>query len=162
MSFSDVFSLLVFLGLNLAAASSGAFFMPGQWYEDLKKPRWRPPNWLFAPAWTVLFLMIAVSGWRIFEARGLAAWPELALYLGSLGLNGAWSWLFFGRRRPDQAFFELVALWLSIAAMIVVFLPIDRTAGLLLVPYLCWVTFAGALNFAIWRLNREDILGKTP
>ena len=86
-----------------------------------------------------------------------AAAGPLALYVGSLLLNGAWSGLFFGMRRPDLAFYELIALWLSIAAMIIVFMPLQQTAALLLVPYLMWVTFAGALNFAIWRLNKAAL-----
>jgi benzodiazapine receptor len=153
MSASSVIALVVFLGVNMAAAMSGALFRPGAWHRWLKKPSWNPPNWLFAPAWTVLYLMIAVAGWRVFEARGWDAWPALAVYAVSLCLNAAWSGLFFGLKRPDVAFFELLALWASIALMIFMFAPIDALAAGLLVPYLCWVTFAGALNFAIWRLN---------
>ncbi len=154
MSAGSYISLLAFLVLNMAAAASGGFFRPGAWHRWLKKPAWNPPNWLFAPAWTLLFLMIAVAGWRIFEAKGWEATPELVLYFVSLGLNAAWSGLFFGLKRPDLAFVELLALWASIALMILVFAPIDGLAAGLLVPYLCWVTFAGALNFSIWRLNR--------
>lgn len=157
MSASSFLALLAFLAINMAAAASGALFRPGPWHRWLKKPSWNPPNWLFAPAWSVLYLMIAIAGWRIFEARGWAAWPVLLLYFGSLALNAAWSGLFFGLKRPDLAFYELLALWASIAAMIGAFAPIDGLATALLVPYLCWVTFAGALNYSIWRLNRGRI-----
>lgn len=157
MSASSFLALLVFLAANMAAAMSGALFRPGPWHRWLKKPWWNPPNWLFAPAWSALYLMIAISGWRLFEARGWAAAPELVLYAISLGLNAGWSALFFGLRRPGLAFAELVGLWASIAAMIVTFWPSDQIAAALLIPYLCWVTFAGALNFSIWRLNQGRV-----
>ena len=149
---------LVFFALNFATACSGAVFTPGAWYESLAKPWWRPPNWLFAPAWSVLYLLIAISGFLVWRDVGLSgAIGPLALYVGSLMLNAAWSGVFFGMKRPDLAFYELIALWLSIAAMIVVFMPLQQTAAWLLVPYLAWVTFAGALNFAIWRLNKAAL-----
>ncbi len=149
--------LAAFLGLNVAAALSGAFFKPGQWYESLGKPWWRPPNWLFGPAWAVLYALNAAAGWLVWREAGLAgAGRELALYVVSLGLNAGWSAVFFGLRRPDLAFAELVLLWLSIAATIAAFAPLQPTAAWLLAPYLAWVTFAGALNLAIWRLNRAQ------
>jgi benzodiazapine receptor len=154
MSASSFLSLLAFLALNMIAAASGALFRPGAWHRWLKKPSWNPPNWLFAPAWSVLYLMIAVAGWRVFDARGWAAAPELTVYFISLCLNAGWSGLFFGLKKPGVAFVELLGLWASIAIMIAMFMPIDSVAAWLLVPYLCWVTFAGALNFSIWRLNR--------
>lgn len=147
-------ALAVFIAVNVAAASSGAIFRPGPWYEHLNKPWWRPPNWLFGPAWTVLYLMNSFAGWFIWRAASPEEAPRaLTIYGVSLALNAAWSGLFFGLRRPDLALLELIALWLSIAAMIAVFRPIDETAALLLYPYLAWVTFAGVLNFTMWRLN---------
>lgn len=93
--------------------------------------------------------------WRDVGLGG--AIGPLALYVVSPMLNAAWSGVFFGMKRPDLAFYELIELWLSIAAMIVVFMPLQQTAALLLVPYLAWVTFAGALNFSIWRLNKDAL-----
>ncbi len=154
METSSYIALFGFVAACTLAAMSGAFFKPGQWYEDLEKPPWRPPNWLFAPAWMVLYGMIAVSGWFVWLEAGLAgAALAFAVYAVQLLLNAAWSGFFFGLRRPDLAFGELVLLWLSILANILVFWPIDAAAGWLLVPYLAWVTFAGALNFSIWRRN---------
>lgn len=154
METGSYIALFGFIAACTLAAMSGAIFKPGQWYEDLEKPAWRPPNWLFAPAWMVLYGMIAVSGWFVWLEAGLAgAALAFAVYAVQLLLNAAWSAFFFGLRRPDLAFGELVLLWLSILANILVFWPIDATAGWLLVPYLAWVTFAGALNFSIWRLN---------
>jgi tryptophan-rich sensory protein len=154
MDFQSGLGLAGFVLANFAVATSGGFFRPGDWYERLAKPRWRPPNWLFAPAWAVLYVTIAVSGWLVWREAGFAgAGLALAVYGVQLLLNAAWSAIFFGMRRIDLAFGELVLLWLSIAATIALFHPIHPGAAWLLVPYLCWVTFAGALNFAILRRN---------
>jgi len=148
--------LLGFIAASFLAAMTGAFFRPGEWHERLKKPSWRPPNRLFAPVWTVLYVMIAVSGWLVWREEGFsgAALP-LAVYALQLMLNAAWTPLFFGLHRPDLGFVDIVLVWLSIVATIVLFIPIHVGAALLLVPYLAWVTFATALNFAVWRLNPE-------
>jgi tryptophan-rich sensory protein len=146
--------LFGFVGVCFTAALSGALFRPGEWYEHLAKPSWRPPNWLFAPAWTLLYLTIAVAGWLVWRKSGFAgAAMPLGVYLVSLLFNAAWSGLFFGLRRPDLAFLDVALLWLSIAATIAVFAPIAPAASWLLVPYLGWVTFAAALNLAVWRMN---------
>jgi tryptophan-rich sensory protein len=151
---TDIIALLLFLVAVMVVASTGIFFKPGEWYASLSKPRWCPPDWLFGPAWTVLYVTIAVSGWLVWRSVGFAAAaPAFAIYAAQLVLNAAWSAIFFGARRMDLALAELVLLWLSIAATIFVFLPHHAIAGLLLLPYLAWVTFAGVLNFAMWRLN---------
>jgi len=156
MKFDEMLTFVGFMLPCVLAASSGAFFRPESWYRSLSKPRWNPPDWLFPPAWTVLFVMIAVAGWLVWRAAGLAgAAGALTIWLVSLAFNGAWSWLFFGRKRMGWAFAELVLLWLSIVATILAFAPHSATAAWLLVPYLAWVTFAGALNFTLWRLNRD-------
>ncbi len=150
------FTLMGFVLANVAAAMSGAFFRPGAWYEHLNKPWWRPPNWLFPIAWSILYAMIAVSGWFVWQADELArTWPALAVYGVQLVLNACWSAVFFGMRRIDLALLELIALWLSIVAMIVMFYPISAAAAWLLVPYLAWVSFAGVLNYRVWRLNPD-------
>ena len=154
MTVTGLLSLLPFLAACFVAALSGALFRPGDWYEHLAKPRWRPPNWLFPPAWSVLYVCIAVAGWLVWRQGGDAASPALAVYGVQLLFNAGWSAVFFGLRRVDWAFGELLLLWLSIAATIAVFAPISTAAALLLAPYLAWVTFAGALNLSIWQLNR--------
>lgn len=137
-----------------AAAGIGAQFMPGEWYASLEKPSWNPPNWIFGPVWAVLYLMMAVSAWLIWRERGWQGGRiPLMIFAAQLVLNAAWSWLFFGQYRPDLALVDIVALWLAIVTTIRVFQPISRTAAWLLVPYLCWVTFATLLNLALWRLN---------
>jgi tryptophan-rich sensory protein len=140
-----------FLAANFIAALSGALFRPGAWYAGLAKPAWRPPDWLFGPAWSLLYTANAVAGWLVWRAEG--GYGPLAIYGISLVLNFGWSGIFFGLRRMDWAFYWLIALWLSISATMLVFAPHAQVACWLLVPYLAWVTFAGALNRAIWRMN---------
>jgi len=154
MQLSSIIALACFLAACFLAAATGALFRPGEWYERLKKPSWRPPNRLFGPVWTVLYLMIAVAGWLVWRDAGFAnAGLALAVYAAQLLLNAAWTPLFFGLHRPDLGFADIVLVWISIVLTIVFFYPIDAVAALLLVPYLAWVTFASALNFAVWRLN---------
>jgi tryptophan-rich sensory protein len=150
-----ILSLLPFLLGCFVAACSGAFFRPGAWYEQLAKPAWNPPNWLFPPAWTVLYICIAIAGWLVWRRVGLAAaGPAFTVYAIQLLLNAGWSAVFFGMQRLDWAFAELALMWLAILATIVLFAPISPAAAILLLPYLAWVTFAGALNLTIWQMNR--------
>ncbi len=147
-------AFLGFLAACLAAASTGIVFRPGRWYASLNQPSWRPPDALFGPVWLVLYIMIATAGWLVWREAGLAgAALPLAVYALQLVLNGLWSWLSFGLRRLDLAFFEMAALWLSILATILAFRPLSETAAWLLVPYLAWVSFALFLNFTLWRMN---------
>ncbi len=142
-----------FVAVCLLAASSGGIFRAGPWYDALAKPWWRPPKWLFAPAWSILYFTIAVSGWMVWRQAGLVA-SLFGIYFVSLCINAAWSAFFFGLRRMDLAFVDVLLLWLSIVMTIVVFYPVEKRAAFLLLPYLAWVSFASALNFTIWRMNR--------
>lgn len=149
-----VFALGGWLALCFTAASLGALFMPGEWYSALKKPSWNPPAWIFEPVWTALYTMMAVAAWLVWKRGGFAAQRRpLALFLVQLALNAAWTPLFFGLHWPGVAFTEIVLLWLAIAATLAAFRPVSGVAAWLLVPYLAWVSFAAALNFALWRLN---------
>lgn len=126
----------------------------GPWYRSLRKPAWQPPDWLFGPVWTVIYGLTTWSGvvaWS--EARGSGRTAVLAAFLVNAVLNVLWSYLFFGKRRPDWAQAEVVLLWLSIVVLMLVVWPYSLTAMLLLLPYLAWVTFASVLNNAIVRLN---------
>lgn len=152
MDASAIPALLGFLGLNFLAALSGAWFRPGAWYQGLAKPWWRPPDWLFGPAWAVLYTLIAVAGWLVWQRDGIGT--PILVYLVSLGFNAGWSAIFFGLRRIDWALLWILGLWLSIVAVIATFAPVSTTAAVLLLPYLAWVAFAAALNGSIWRLNR--------
>lgn len=154
MDANAILALAAFVLASAAAAVPGLVFRPGGWYRALAKPRWCPPDWLFGPVWLVLYIAIAVAGWLVWRRAGLdGAASALAVYGLQLVLNGLWSTLFFGLRRPDLAFFEVVALWLAIVATIALFLPLDAVAAWLLVPYAAWVGFAALLNFSVWRLN---------
>lgn len=144
-------SLLVFIALVAAASYAGMTYMPGPFYAALQKPAWTPPDQVFPVVWTALYVMIALSGWIAWRAQGFG--PLLWLWLLQLLLNAAWPYLMFGEKQVGHAFVDIVALWLSIAAFIAVAWPVRRTAALLFVPYLLWVTLAAALNFEIWRLN---------
>jgi tryptophan-rich sensory protein len=148
---TDALALVGFFLACFVAAGTGAIWGPGDWYERLRKPSWRPPNWLFPIAWSVLYAMMAVAAWLVWQRDGIGL--PIWIWVGQLCLNGAWSWLFFGLRRPDLAFFELLALWLAVAATILAFAPIHAVAAWMLAPYLAWVSFAGVLNLEMWRLN---------
>lgn len=146
-------SLLVFLALVAAAALVGTQFGPGPWYLALQKPSWTPPNWLFAPVWTLLYGAIAVAGWLVWHSKAISVTKPILLWLLQLIFNGLWSWLFFGLRRPDLALIDIIALLVTIGCFIASANPISRVAAWLFVPYALWVGFATALNFAIWQLN---------
>ncbi len=149
--------MILLLAVCFAAAAVGGIATRPSlegWYSALAKPSWTPPGWLFGPVWTVLYACMALAAWLVWRTRGLAgAKRELALFAVQLALNVAWSWLFFGLRSPGLAFADIVLLLAAIAATTAAFGKVSTTAGLLFVPYLGWVAFAGVLNFAIWRMN---------
>lgn len=150
--------LLVFIVVCFGAAGLGSLLTTpqlGDWYRQLHKPAFTPPDWLFGPVWTALYLAMAVAAWLVWQRHGWSgAQGALGLFGGQLLLNVVWSGLFFGLRHPGAAFLELVALWWAILATLVAFWQKQPLAGWLFVPYLAWVSFAGVLNFAIWWLNR--------
>ena len=144
-------SLIVFLLLVAAAALVGTQFKPGDWYAGLIKPAWTPPNWVFGPVWTTLYVMIALAGWLVWRSgeRGLA----VAAWGVALVLNASWSWLFFGRQAIGLALLDIVALWCAIVAFTLAARTKTPVASLMFVPYLLWVSYATALNLAIWLSN---------
>jgi translocator protein len=125
------------------------------WYAGLVKPGFTPPNWLFAPVWTLLYVMMASAIWRILslpqDAPGRPA--AIVSFFVQLALNTLWSWAFFGAKSPMAGLIVILALSVAIVTTIRAFWSLDRTAALLLVPYLGWVAYATALNGAVWRLN---------
>ena len=124
------------------------------WYAKLAKPEWTPPDWVFGPVWTVLYLCMAVAAWLVWRQAGIAAARvSLTLFAVQLVLNGFWSLLFFGFQQPGIASLEIVVLWAAILATIIAFWDRSMWASLLLVPYLAWVSFAVFLNWTIWRMN---------
>jgi benzodiazapine receptor len=140
----------------LLVGISGSFYtraaIPG-WYRQLDKPQWTPPDWLFGPVWTLLYIAMGVAAalvWR--QVRDFYSLP-IGLFLLQLGLNWLWSYFFFHQKRIQKALVDLVLLWVALLATILTFWPYNPIAGWLLVPYLLWITFAGALNFSILKRN---------
>lgn len=154
----DWIALVIFVGICFAVAAIGSVFTAGSvktWYPGLLKPAGTPPSWVFGPVWSTLYLLMATSAWLVWRQRdhedvGLA----LTLFAAQLVLNGLWSYLFFGLRRPGAALIEIIVLLLAISATAVRFSEHSRLAFWLLTPYLAWVTYASYLNFGIWRLNK--------
>lgn len=150
-------ALAIFLGLAAAVSLLGSLFtMSGQdgWYESLEQPSWDPPDWVFGPIWSVLYIAIGVAAWLVWRQRGWdGAKTPLTLWGIQLGLNLLWTAIFFGMEMPGLAVIEIVVLIVAIIATVVTFWPISKLGALLLLPYLGWVTFAAFLNFEIWRLN---------
>ena len=148
---SKYLSLIPFLVLVSMAAASGAMFQTGPWYEALNKPWWTPPNWVFPIAWTFLYLMIAVAGWLVWRADGVGT--ALVIWIVCLILNALWSYIMFGRQDIGAALADVSGLWLATAAFIVASWSLEPRAAQIFIPYLAWVSFAAALNFAVWRMN---------
>ena len=145
--------LLPFAAAVTAAALIGGLGVAGTAaeYQNLEQPSWAPPSWLFGPVWTILYAMIAVAGWLVWRRTG---WNRaLTVYAVQLVLNALWTPIFFGFGQYGLALLDIVAMWLLIGATILLFRPISRAAAWLLVPYWAWVTFATALNAAIWSAN---------
>jgi len=142
--------------LTFACAALGAMasVQAAEFYAQLNQPRWAPPAWLFGPAWTTLYLLMAIAAWLVWREHGWRrARVALTLFVVQLAANAIWSWLFFVWHRGALAFFDIVLLWSLIVATIFAFSRLQPLAAKLLLPYLAWVSFAGALNFAVWRLN---------
>lgn len=148
-------TLAGWLILTFSAAAFGGLFMPGEWYASLKKPAWNPPNWIFGPVWTALYTMMAIAAWVVWRSGGWAKQRAvLGLFLLQLMFNALWSPLFFGMKNPALAFADIVLLWIALLATLAAFWRVGLLAGVLLLPYLAWVTFASVLNFTLWQLNR--------
>jgi translocator protein len=146
--------LLQWLALSFAPAAIGYRFPAPGYYARLEKPSWAPPGWLFGPVWTVLYALMGIAAWLVAGKSGSAPRTPLVLWCSQLGLNATWTPVFFGLRAPGLALVNIVLLWLALVATVTSFFSRRPVAGVLLLPYLGWVSFATALNFAIWRRNR--------
>lgn len=128
----------------------------GPWYLSLNRPAWTPPSWVFGPVWTLLYLSMGVAAWRVWMKRGFgdpSARFALMLFLVHLTFNAAWTWLFFGRHMLVTAAVEIVILWAMILALVALFWKCDRAAGVLILPYLLWVTYAATLSIGFALMN---------
>ena len=139
-----------------AAGIGGAAVTPkiDNWYATLVKPSWNPPDRVFGPVWSVLYLCMAIAAWLVWRQGGPGgAVGALTLFGVQLVLNLAWPWLFFGLRNPGLAFVDVLLLWAAVAATMAASWSRSTLAGILFAPYLAWVSFAAALNFVVWRMN---------
>jgi tryptophan-rich sensory protein len=151
---ADFLGFLAWVGLTSLVAAIGGLARPGAWYQALAKPAWTPPDAVFAPVWTVLYLLMGIAAGLVWLRRAsVGAYPALALFGIQLALNALWSWLFFGWHLVGWALIEIVALLAMILATLRGFLRVNRLAGWLLAPYAAWVTYATTLNAGIWYLN---------
>lgn len=154
-------ALAGWLLLCFAAAAIGAVasVQAAEFYGQLTQPSWAPPSSVFGPVWSVLYALMGIAAWLVWRDGG---WPArrsvLTLFVAQLAVNALWSWLFFAWHRGAGAFADIVLLWLLIVATVIGFWRVRALAGVLLLPYLVWVSFASALNFAVWQLNPQ-VLG---
>ena len=153
--------LLGWLLLTFAAAALGAVASvdAGAFYQQLARPAWAPPGWLFGPVWTLIYCLMGIAAWLVWRAHGFrGARSALALFVVQLAANALWSWVFFVWHEGAWAFAEIVLLWCLIVGTVVAFWRLHALGAALLLPYLAWVTFACALTLSTWRLN-PTVLG---
>jgi len=152
----SVIRLIVACVVSLSAGAIGSLAGTNSWYATIEKPAFTPPDWVFGPVWTVLYLLMGVAAFLVWQ-RGLGlrmVRVALAWFLGQIVLNALWSPVFFGLHRVDLALVVIVLLWGALVVTMYWFFRVSRAAGLLLIPYLLWVSFAAVLNASIWWLNR--------
>jgi len=152
----QVFGLIVWLAITFAAALIGtiASAKAGLFFQQLIRPEWAPPAWLFAPVWTVLYILMGIDAWLVWRLNGFhAARIALSLFIIQLAANALWTWLFFAWRLGSMSFIEIIILWILILCTVIAFWRVWALYGILLLPYLVWVSFASVLTFAIWKLN---------
>ncbi|MCY4179965.1 MAG: tryptophan-rich sensory protein [Litoreibacter sp.] len=149
----DIMLFAIFFVACAAAGATGAAFPPGEWYKTLDKPSWTPPDWAFPVAWSSIYLLISFAGARVavLDGSGYA----LAFWAMQAAFSTLWTPVFFGLRRMKGALLVMVPLWLSVACATVANFQLDLWAGLAFAPYLIWVTAAAALNFTVWRMNKD-------
>lgn len=155
---SNTLKLIIAILIPLLVGATSGFFTVtgvGSWYQTLQKPSWNPPNWIFGPVWTTLYILMGIALFLVWKADTSPEVKRMAITLFALQLvfNFFWSFIFFNQHAVGWAFVEIIGMWLLILATIFAFANINRTAAWLLVPYISWVSFAGMLNYTIWRLN---------
>jgi len=154
----NIIKLLISIVICQVAGFIGSIFTTPNiptWYAMIKKPAFAPPNWIFAPVWTTLFLLMGIALYLVWR-KGLNNLPvrtAFTIFILQLIVNILWSMMFFYFMFPLGGFVVIIALWLLILLTIIHFINISRVAGILLIPYLLWVSFASVLNFMLWRLN---------
>lgn len=155
---SNTSKLILSVVATVGIGSLGGLFTVSEiqhWYAGLTKPSWNPPNWIFGPVWTTLYLLMGIAVYRVWRntTNGPLVKSALALFIVQFVLNFFWSIIFFRYHQLQGAFIELLVMWVAIFLTIIAFSKVDKLAAWLLVPYISWVSFAGMLNYTIWRLN---------
>lgn len=150
--------LVIAILLPLLVGATSGFFTTtgvGSWYQTIQKPSWNPPNWIFGPVWTTLYVLMGIALFLVWKAdtSNEAKKPALILFALQLVFNFFWSFIFFNQHAIGWALVEIIGMWLMILATIFAFANISKTAAWLLVPYISWVSFASILNYTIWKLN---------
>ena len=156
---SNIVKAIIAIALPLmVGATSGFFTVTGveSWYQTIQKPSWNPPNWIFGPVWTTLYIMMGVALFLVWKEDTSEELKKIAftLFAIQLILNFFWSFIFFNPQQPGWALVEIIAMWVFILLTIFAFAQVNKTAAWLLVPYISWVSFATILNYTIWQLNR--------
>ena len=154
---SDWIALIVSIIIAFGAAAVGGLSTSKSiptWYGGLRKPWFNPPDWVFGPVWAVLYLLMAVAAWLVWSENAVAlVLVPLAFYGIQLALNSLWSYIFFARKELSKAFVEIIALWIMILITTVLFWNVSQLAGIMMIPYISWVSVASALNYRVWKLN---------
>lgn len=155
---SNTLKLIISIIIPLAIGFTSGFFTStgaGSWYQTIQKPSWNPPDWIFGPVWTTLFILMGIALYFVWKSDAGVKIKNYALFLFAvqLVLNFFWSFIFFRQQEPGWAFLEIVILWLLILLTIFAFAKISNLSAWLLVPYISWVSFASILNYTIWRMN---------
>lgn len=153
--FMDYILFFIFLGTCFGAGTTGAMFPTGDWYKRLDKPSWTPPNWAFPVMWTSIYVLISFAAARVAGVEGSGY--AMAFWAAQIAFNALWTPMFFGLRRMRDALFVMAILWLSVLGGVITHWQLDTWAGLAMVPYLVWVTIAGALNYSVWQRNRDVV-----
>lgn len=156
---NNVVKFIIAVAIPLLVGSlSGFFTVTGveSWYQTIEKPSWNPPNWIFGPVWTTLYIMIGIALFLVWKEDTSEELKKIAfnLFAVQLILNFFWSFIFFTQQQPGWALVEIIAMWFFILMTIFAFAQVNKTAAWLLVPYISWVSFAIILNYTIWQLNK--------
>ena len=155
-SISNVLKFITMIAVSLLAGFIGSIFTTPSiagWYRELVKPNFSPPNWIFAPVWICLYLLMGIAAFLVWRKQGKGMKMALTFFFIQLALNSLWSIIFFGAHNIMLAFFEIIILWIAILITTIRFFKISKPAGWLMLPYIAWVSFATVLNLAFWILN---------
>lgn len=155
---SNIYKLIIAIAIPLLVGGISGFFTAssvGGWYQTINKPSWNPPNWIFGPVWTTLYVMMGIALFLVWKQQGSSSQKNTAIILFAvqLAFNFCWSLIFFKWHQPGWALAEIIVMWLLILLTIFAFAKVNTVAAWLLVPYISWVSFATLLNYTIWKLN---------